>query len=161
MCRMVAGGYGNSKNFQFISIGHVGGGRCDSVDLDRDDPRLRGHRGSVNPCALRIRPNYDSPKIIRTGAIPELVPADKRSRPERAHILATMRLTKMTHDLLIGIVSLIAAASLFIVGLPTKHGESPRFLQFYAAPMVYPAIVLIFLALGIAELIVWTVTMKW
>jgi hypothetical protein len=72
-----------------------------------------------------------------------------------------MRLTKMTHDLLIGIVSLIAAASLFIVGLPTKHGESPRFLQFYAAPMVYPAIVLIFLALGIAELIVWTVTMKW
>jgi hypothetical protein len=40
-----------------------------------------------------------------------------------------MRLTKMTHDLLIGIVALIAAASLFIVGLPTRHGESPRFLQ--------------------------------
>jgi hypothetical protein len=72
-----------------------------------------------------------------------------------------MRLTKMTQDLLIGIVALIAAASLFMVGLPTRHGESPRFLQFYAAPMVYPAVVLIFLALGIAELIVWAVTMKW
>jgi hypothetical protein len=67
----------------------------------------------------------------------------------------------MTQDLLIGIVALIAAASLFMVGLPTRHGESPRFLQFYAAPMVYPAVVLIFLALGIAELIVWAVTMKW
>jgi hypothetical protein len=71
-----------------------------------------------------------------------------------------MRLTKMT-DLLIGIGALIAAASLFIVGLPTRHGESPRFLQFYAAPMVYPAIVLIFFALGIAEVISWAVTMKW
>ena len=161
MCRMVAGGYGNSKNLQFISFGHVGGGRYDSVDLDRDDPRRRGHRGIANPCALGIRPNYYSPKIIRTGAIPELDTADKMSRPDRAHILATVRLTKMTHDLLIGIVALIAAASLFIVGLPTKHGESPRFLQFYAAPMVYPAVVLIFLALGIAELIVWAVTMKW
>jgi hypothetical protein len=68
---------------------------------------------------------------------------------------------QMTQDLLIGIVALIAAASLFMVGLPTRHGESPRFLQFYAAPMVYPAIVLIFLALGIAEVITWAVTMKW
>jgi hypothetical protein len=68
---------------------------------------------------------------------------------------------KMTQDLLIGIVALIAAASLFMVGLPTRHGESPRFLQFYAAPMVYPAIVLMFSALGVAELITWAVTMKW
>jgi hypothetical protein len=29
----------------------------------------------------------------------------------------------MTQDLLIGIVALIAAASLFIVGKPTRHGE--------------------------------------
>jgi hypothetical protein len=45
-------------------------------------------------------------------------------------MLATMRLTKMTQDLLIGIVALIAAASLFIVGLPTRHGESPRSYSF-------------------------------
>ena len=97
---------------------------------------------------------------VMTGAIPE-TELRTRCRVRRAHILATMRLAKMTHDLLIGVVALIAAALLFIVGLPTKHGESPRFLQFYAAPMVYPAVVLIFLALGIAELIVWAVTMKW
>jgi len=58
-------------------------------------------------------------------------------------------------DLLIGIVTLIIAAGLFVIALPNKYGESPRFLQFYATPMVYPAAVLIFLALGVAELISW------
>ncbi len=66
----------------------------------------------------------------------------------------------MTQDLLIGIVALIIAAGLFVIALPNKFGESPRFLQFYAAPMVYPPAVLIFLALGFAELIVWAATMK-
>ena len=61
----------------------------------------------------------------------------------------------MIADLLIGIVALIIAAGLFVIALPNKYGESPRFLQFYAAPMVYPASVLIFLALGVAELISW------
>jgi hypothetical protein len=53
-------------------------------------------------------------------------------------------------DLLIGIAALIIAAGLFATALPNKYGESPRFLQSYAAPMVYPAAVLIFLALGVA-----------
>jgi hypothetical protein len=61
-------------------------------------------------------------------------------------------------NLLIGIVALIIAVGLFGVALPNKSGESPRFLLFYAAPMVYPAAVLIFLALGIAELISWAAT---
>jgi hypothetical protein len=67
----------------------------------------------------------------------------------------------MIQDLLIGIVALIIAAGLFIIGLPNQYGESPRFLQFYAAPMVYPAAVLVFFGLGVAELIPWAVTMKW
>jgi hypothetical protein len=61
----------------------------------------------------------------------------------------------------IGIVALIIAAGLFVVALPNKYGESPRFLQFYAAPSVYPAAVLVFLVLGVAELISWAATMKW
>jgi hypothetical protein len=55
--QMVAGGYGNSKNLHFIVAGHVGGGRYDSVDLDRGDTRIRGHRGSASPCALGTQPN--------------------------------------------------------------------------------------------------------
>jgi hypothetical protein len=54
-----------------------------------------------------------------------------------------------------------AAAGLFVIALPNKYGGSPRFLQFYAVPSIYPAVVLIFLALGVAELISWAATMKW
>jgi len=62
-------------------------------------------------------------------------------------------------DLLIGIVALAIAAGLFVIALPNKYGESPRFLQFYAAPMVYPAAVLVFLGLGVAALISWASTL--
>jgi hypothetical protein len=61
-------------------------------------------------------------------------------------------------DLLIGIVALAIAAGLLVIALPNRYGESPRFLQFYAAPMVYPAVVLVFLGLGFAELISWAAT---
>jgi hypothetical protein len=67
----------------------------------------------------------------------------------------------MTQDLLIGIAALATGAGLFVIALPNRHGESPRFLQFYAAPMIYPAAVLIFLALGVAELIAWAAMMNW
>jgi hypothetical protein len=48
-----------------------------------------------------------------------------------------------------------------VIALPNTSGESPRFLQFYAAPMIYPAAALVFLVLGVAELISWAATMKW
>ena len=64
----------------------------------------------------------------------------------------------MIQDLLIGIVALAIAAGLFVIALPNRYGESPRFLQFYAAQMVYPAVVLVFLGLGVAELISWAAT---
>jgi hypothetical protein len=67
----------------------------------------------------------------------------------------------VTQDLVIGIVALATAAGLFVIALPNTSGESPRFLQFYAAPMIYPAAVLVFLVLGVAELISWAATMKW
>ena len=64
----------------------------------------------------------------------------------------------MTQHLLIGLVSLAAAFVLLFVGLPNRRGESPRFLRFQAAPMLYPAAVLVFLAIGLAELISWAVS---
>jgi hypothetical protein len=65
----------------------------------------------------------------------------------------------VTQDLLIGIAALAIATGLLVIGLPNRRGESPRFLQFHAAPMLYPAVILIFLAIGIAELITWAATM--
>ena len=64
-------------------------------------------------------------------------------------------------DLLIGIVALVTAVGLLVIALPNRHGESPRFLRFYAAQMFYPAIVLIFFGLGVASLVAWAVTLKW
>jgi hypothetical protein len=58
-------------------------------------------------------------------------------------------------DLLVGLVALAVAVVLLVVGLPNRRGESLRFLRSYAAPMLYPAIILVFIAIGVAELISW------
>jgi hypothetical protein len=54
----------------------------------------------------------------------------------------------MSRDLLIGLISLAAALVLLFLGLPNRREESPPLLRFYAAPMIYPAIILIFLGMG-------------
>jgi hypothetical protein len=64
----------------------------------------------------------------------------------------------MTQDLLVGLGSLAVAFGLLFIALPNRQGESARFLQFQAAPMVYPPAVLIFFAIGFAGLISWAVS---
>jgi hypothetical protein len=64
----------------------------------------------------------------------------------------------MIQELLIGLAALGAAVGLLVVALPNRRGESPRFLQFYAAPMIYPAVVLILFALAAAQLITWALS---
>ena len=59
----------------------------------------------------------------------------------------------MNKDILIGLVLLAIAGILIFIGLPNRAGVSPRFLQFEAALVVFPPIVLVFLAGGVAELI--------
>ena len=60
----------------------------------------------------------------------------------------------MNNDILIGVVMLIIASALIFFGLPNKAGVSPRFLQFDASLVLYPPLVLLFIAGGFAELIV-------
>ncbi|HEY5503597.1 MAG TPA: hypothetical protein VIK28_00455 [Sedimentisphaerales bacterium] len=59
----------------------------------------------------------------------------------------------MSEDLLIGVVSLGIAGGLIFLGWPDKNGDSPRFLQFEASLVLYPSIIMVFLAAGFAELI--------
>lgn len=59
----------------------------------------------------------------------------------------------MNDDVVIGIVLLAIAGGLIFIGLPNKAGVSPRFLQFDASLVLFPPIVLTFLAGGFAELI--------
>lgn len=59
----------------------------------------------------------------------------------------------MNKDILIGVVLLAIAGGLIFVGLPNKAGLSPRFLRFEAAVVLFPPVILVFLAGGVAELI--------
>ena len=59
----------------------------------------------------------------------------------------------MSEELLSGAILLAIAAGLFFIGLPNKDGVSPRFLQFEAALVLYPPVIMIFLAGGVAELV--------
>ena len=87
--------------------------------------------------------------------------SDNVSRPAHLGFDAGIRsISGMTQDLILGLVSLGIGASLLVIGLPNRHGESPRFLQFNSAPMLYPAIVLIFLGAGVIELLTWALTNK-
>ena len=55
-------------------------------------------------------------------------------------------------SLAIGLVMLLAAALLIYSGRPDKEGNSPRFLQFGPALVLYPPAVLVVFAFGAAEL---------
>jgi len=59
----------------------------------------------------------------------------------------------MNKDILIGVVLLAVAVGLVFIGRPNRAGVHPRFLQFDAALVLYPPVVLVFFAGGVAELI--------
>ena len=56
-------------------------------------------------------------------------------------------------DLVIGAALCAVGLVLLFIGLPRKGGVSPRFLQFGAATVLYPPLIMVFLVLGTAEII--------
>jgi hypothetical protein len=60
----------------------------------------------------------------------------------------------MTSGLVSGIALLGFGLLMIFMGWPDKAGESPRYLRFHAAPMLYPPFVLAFLVGGIAQLFI-------
>jgi hypothetical protein len=58
----------------------------------------------------------------------------------------------MTWDFTVGIIVMGIGFGLLLVGLP-RHGVSPRFLQFEAATVLYPPLILAFLVLGTASIL--------
>jgi hypothetical protein len=59
---------------------------------------------------------------------------------------------EMFGDIAIGLVLFIVGVLLVIIGMP-KHGESPRFLRWEASLVVYPAVIMVFLAFGVAMML--------
>ena len=52
-----------------------------------------------------------------------------------------------------GTAMLVAALVLLLVGRPDKAGVHPRFLRFDAAMVLYPPIILVLLAVGVAAVL--------
>jgi hypothetical protein len=59
---------------------------------------------------------------------------------------------EMLGDAAIGLVLLIVGVLLIIIGIP-KHGQHPRFLRFEASLVLYPAVIMVFLAFGVGMLL--------
>jgi hypothetical protein len=56
-------------------------------------------------------------------------------------------------NLYTGIGMLVVALLLIWVGLPDRSGVHPKFLRFQAALVLYPPVILVFFALGVAAII--------
>lgn len=50
----------------------------------------------------------------------------------------------------IAVALFVAAAVLMYLGLPNRAGESPRFLRFQAAPLLYPPLIIALLVGSLA-----------
>jgi hypothetical protein len=60
---------------------------------------------------------------------------------------------ELASDIIIGIGALAVGLAMLWFGMPNKSGQNPRFLRFGFIEMIYPAIVLLFFVIGIAELL--------
>jgi hypothetical protein len=68
-------------------------------------------------------------------------------------IFAHPRVKEPTMNLSIGLASLAVGIVLILVGWPDKAGNQRKFLRFSSALVLYPPLILAFLALGLAAVI--------
>jgi hypothetical protein len=59
---------------------------------------------------------------------------------------------EMFGDIAIGLVLFVVGVLLVIIGMP-KHGQHPRFLRFEASLVIYPAVIMVCLAFGVAMML--------
>jgi hypothetical protein len=60
---------------------------------------------------------------------------------------------QLASELIIGISALVLGFALVWFGMPNRIGEHPRFLRNELMEMVYPATALLFIVVGVAELL--------
>lgn len=59
---------------------------------------------------------------------------------------------ELASDIGIGIGALVIGTAMIWFGMPNKAGENPAFLRLGFMQMIYPAIVLMFVVVGVTEL---------
>ena len=60
---------------------------------------------------------------------------------------------ELASDLVIGTAALIVGFAMLWFGMPNKAGESPRLLRLSFMQITYPAVVMMFVVTGVAELL--------
>jgi hypothetical protein len=56
---------------------------------------------------------------------------------------------EMVGEFAFGAALVVAAVVLILIGIP-KHGQHPRFLRFDASLVLFPSVIITFLAVGVA-----------
>ena len=74
--------------------------------------------------------------------------APPRACRDRLRCKRGTSMLEVVGEFAIGAASLVVAVILFFIGIP-RHGESPRFLRFDASVVLYPAVIMTFLAFGV------------
>lgn len=59
----------------------------------------------------------------------------------------------MSNPYSIGVALFVAAAVLMYLGLPNSAGESPKFLRFEAAPLLYPPLIIALIVGSVAAIL--------
>lgn len=59
----------------------------------------------------------------------------------------------MSVGVLVGTVSLVIAGALLWLALPNKQGQQPSFLKGALPEVLYPVTILLFLAIGVSQII--------
>jgi hypothetical protein len=56
-------------------------------------------------------------------------------------------------DVTVGVALVAVAVLLVFIGRPNRAGQHPRFLQFEAAMVLYPPLIMVFAVMGLAEIV--------
>jgi hypothetical protein len=80
------------------------------------------------------------------------IPAYDAIRSEMA-VRAGAKTVELASELVIGTGALIVCFAMLWFGMPNKSGQNPPFLRSGPMQMFYPSIVLMFLVIGLAELL--------
>jgi len=120
-------------------------------------------RDLLRPLQASDRPCLNAPDPAPDRSEGNQVPSGRAAngparRPQTTPIVQSRRgeleTRGMWNHFLIGVLALATGFGLIMIGRP-RQGDSPRFLRFNSAPMVYLPAVMVFIAIGIVELFTW------
>ena len=88
-------------------------------------------------------------QVMRTETISQMA-IESRNSVMRGHDRSW---STTMNNLIIGVVLVLLAAGLVLICRPNRAGQHPRFLRFEASLVLFPPVILVFAAFGMAAII--------